>query len=390
MKILIINNLYSPYAVGGAEISTQLLAEGLLEVGVEPVVLSLAPTPGADIVNGIKVYYLPLKNIYFPFNGKPNFVIKLLWHLLDSYNPMMMREVGKIINIEKADIVHTNVLAGFSVSIWKEVKRRGIRLIHTLRDYYLLCPKGVMFNNGVNCLSQCFKCRILSSPKKKLSSLVDQVVGISSFVLERHCRAGYFSNAAKRVIYNPVPPIKPTSKFHSDSRVRFGYIGRLHQTKGVEELLVAFKKAPLEKVSLKLAGTGDLSYVSFLRENYGASNIVFLGFVPADELYNQIDVLIVPSQWHEPLGRVVLEAHSHGIPVIAANRGGIPEIVEKGRTGYLYDPGDSDNLINIMGKFLLEPGHLQKMKKNCEVEAKKYSSDNISRQYFNLYNSLLS
>jgi glycosyltransferase involved in cell wall biosynthesis len=389
MKALILNILYFPNQFGGAEKITQLIAEGLHKLGVETVVVSLSRKAGMDIVNGVKVYYLPLKNIFFPFMREYHPLAKMLWHLVDLYNPLMAREVGKIIDNEKPDLVNTNVLAGFSVGTWSAIKSRGLPIIHTLHDHYLLCPRSTMFNNGGNCLSQCWQCRIFSFPKRGPSALVDGAVGVSSYILQRHCEAGYFPTAIRKTIYNPIPQRKVTIKSARKGKMRFGYIGRLGQYKGVEDLLQAFTTIDPQKASLKVAGTGDSAYVTLLQKQYGGgTNIAFLGFVPADEFYNQIDVLVVPSRCHDSLPTVILEAYSHGLPVIAAKRGGIPEIVDEGRTGFLFEPDNPGELANQLRKFLEGGGLALEMSLNCLKKAEEFSPANTISQYNELYKSL--
>ena len=87
-KILIINSLYHPNDVGGAERSVRLLAEGLKKNGFRPVIVSTAETDSIDHVNGIKVYYLRISNLYWMRTARqqPSYK-KPFWHLLDSYNP---------------------------------------------------------------------------------------------------------------------------------------------------------------------------------------------------------------------------------------------------------------------------------------------------------------
>jgi glycosyltransferase involved in cell wall biosynthesis len=70
---------------------------------------------------------------------------------MDIYNPLMAWEVKKIIDREQPDLVHTHNLQGFSVAAWKVVKKRGLPLVHTMHDYYLLCPRNTMFGGGRNC-----------------------------------------------------------------------------------------------------------------------------------------------------------------------------------------------------------------------------------------------
>jgi len=136
MKVLIINSLYYPNVVGGAEISVQLLAESLLKSGLEPVVVSTSDKEDRNKVNGVKVYYINHSNLYWlPDFKKKNKVVRMFWHMWDSYNPIINRRIGRIINIEKPVIAHTNNLAGLSVSVWKILREKNIPIVHTLRDY---------------------------------------------------------------------------------------------------------------------------------------------------------------------------------------------------------------------------------------------------------------
>ncbi len=356
-------------------------------MGVEPVVICLALTQSVEMLNGVKVYYLPLKNIYFPFMSKLHPLLRAYWHLFDIYNPLMAREVSRIIDTEKPDLVHTHNLTGFSVSAWRVIKSHGLPIIHTIHDHYLLCPRSTMFNHGENCLKQCRTCQVFSYSKRKLSCLVDRAVGVSSYILGRHHQANYFPNALKQTIYNPIPRKKLPHKVSPTGPIRFGYIGRLEEPKGVEILLSAFSTINLEKANLTLAGAGKLSYVAWLQEKYRGENIRFLGFVPSDDFYNQIDVLVVPSVLQEALGIVVLEAYSHGLPVIGSRRGGIPEMVEEGRTGFLFEPENAGDLASLLSKFLEEPGLALDLGQNGREKANEFSSAQIIGQYLDLYKS---
>jgi len=89
---------------------------------------------------------------------------------------------------------------------------------------------------------------------------------------------------------------------------------------------------------LVVAGDGDPVFEAELRRNANSKYVDFLGWVDPKSLFDQIDFLIFPSLWNEPFGRGVAEAMSRGIPVIGTDRGGIPELIDQGRDGFLYDP----------------------------------------------------
>ncbi|WP_022671145.1 glycosyltransferase [Hippea alviniae] len=178
MRVLIFNSLYYPNIVGGAERSVQILAEGLVRRNITSVVVSTSDKEYVDYVNGVKVYYIKTPNLYWMKETKeqPKWK-KPFWHLIDAYNVLTKRKIKKILKAEKPDIIHTNNLAGFSVIVWKIAKELNLPVMHTIRDYYLLCPSSTMFKNGKNCEEQCGLCKLYSFTKKLFSNrYVDGVI----------------------------------------------------------------------------------------------------------------------------------------------------------------------------------------------------------------------
>lgn len=374
MKILIFNTLYHPYQIGGAEKSVQLLAEGLQSSNHEVVVMCTADNERIEYVNNVKVYYLKQANLYWSYFAKEEKAYKKpLWHFIDSYNPFT-KKIKKIIQNEKPDVVHTNNLAGFSVSIWKLVKSMNIKLVHTIRDYYLLCPKSTMYKNDKNCDKQCLVCGLYSAPKKIMSQYVDVVVGISEFVLKKHLESGYFKNAKiKTIIYNSIERPLSVEKIPHEGIV-FGYVGTLAKSKGIEFLLDYFFNHPVENAVLYIFGKGESKkYEDQLKQKYIHPQIVFQGFKKPNEIYPNIDILIVPSLWHEPFGRIVPEANSYGVPVLVSNRGGLPELVNDGVNGCIFDV---DNASAFDPKKLMD-----KLRRFEFIQA----PSNIANDYFTLY-----
>lgn len=318
--------------------------------------------------------------------------IKSLWHLLDTCNPWMANKVASILDEECPDLVHTNSLAGFSTLAWRIIKQRRLPLVHTLRDYYLLCPRSTMFRGGKNCETLCVGCRPYALFRELFSSRVDIVVGVSQFVLERHCRFGYFADIPrKRVIYNAYRReiLPQSSKREWTIPVRFGYLGRLHPTKGVEALLEAVRWLPEGTWSLNIAGRGFSKYERYLRSRNKASGIRFSGYVKPENFFPAIDVLVVPSRWHEPFGRTVIEAYAHGVPVIGATRGGITELVEEGRTGFLFDPESPEELAAKMRRYIGNLELVSSMSSVCLGKAEDFLPENIVEQYLRVYGELL-
>lgn len=343
-KLLFISNQYTPNVVGGAELITQATAEELARRGHEVVVVSLAPDGKAtvDAVNGVRVYRVPVANLYAPFTGERGGAQRGLWHALDSYNPWMAARVGRILDAEQPAWMCAANLAGFSVAVWREAKRRGIRTMQILHDYYAICPRSTMLSHGKNCDTPCLACRGYGLPRKLASSQPDVVVGVSAFVLQRHLDQGYFPGVRSAVVYNGThftPPPQPKRRLPGEP-LTVGFIGRVEEAKGIEVLLKALGTLPRERWRLRVAGRAtEPSFLEHLQRTYAYDNVEYLGFTNADAFYRTVDVVVIPSTWNEPLPGVVYEPFGYGIPVIASRMGGIPEILGDAGCGWLFEAG---------------------------------------------------
>ena len=203
MKITIVNNLYAPNHVGGAEISVQALAENFCAKGNEVLVICLGKKAANYVINGVKIEVIEIKNNYWPFdNQNKTSLQKITWHLKDAININYNNIFKKILLGFKTDILLTSNLSGFSTKIWGIANTLNIKSIHILRDYYLQCPKSTKFKNLKNCNKLCADCKILSVPKKNDSVKVDYVIGISNYILKDHLKNGYFKDVPNQVIYN--------------------------------------------------------------------------------------------------------------------------------------------------------------------------------------------
>ena len=392
MKLVIVNTLYTPNLIGGAERSVQFLAEALVKEGHEVAVVSTRAQSGThqDVVNGVKVYYVGLKNLYWPFDSGKLEPLKPLWHGIDTYNPPMARAVADVLDAEQPDLVHTNNIAGFSVAVWQTVKARGLPLVHTLRDYYLLCPRTSMFRDGSNCEKQCWDCRLYSTLRQRESNKVDALIGNSGFILHKHLELGCFRNVIyKNTIYNGYGAGEPVADKGRRERLKLGYIGRLSPTKGVDLVLKTLKNSLVDDAELYIAGEGEETYETYLKDTYPFPAVHYLGFVKPEKLFAQINVLLVPSLWHEPLPRTVFEAYAHGVPVIGSNRGGIPEIIDEGETGFLFEPDQPKSLEEAVKRFFEDPELLTKMRPNLLAKANTFLPKTIVGRHLDVYRSVL-
>jgi glycosyltransferase involved in cell wall biosynthesis len=394
LKILLGSSLYEPNAIGGAEKVVRALAIDFISRGHQVVVVTTQPRGTAlqKYVDGASVYYVPVRNLYRRFNGdEAGPIRKALWRVVDSYNFLMTPQLSQIITREKPDIVNTHNISGLSVSLWSAVNRQRIPIVHTLHDQYLLCHRSTMFKNERNCAGICADCRLLAAPRKHASRHVDVVIGVSRFILERHKQFGYFKFADSSVIHNV--GLNKTHQFSirdaTDYAIRVGFLGQIISTKGLHVLVDAFQRIGAVNGELLIAGKGDTIYASELRQKTRRNaSIRWLGFMNPEQFLREIDVLVVPSIWQDTAPLVILEAFNCGIPVIASNRGGIPELMGPG-TGWLFDPDEPQSLDRALRDCMQSPDKLSAMRQACLTHAHQMSSLPWSESYIAAYRAAI-
>lgn len=161
--------------------------------------------------------------------------------------------------------------------------------------------------------------------------------------------------ASDRVFYIPnatsleEPILQHEDSSFEDSDYVYGFIGRLVSEKNLIFLLKYFSKPEMRDKNLIIAGEGELE--KYYRCEYSEyANIKFIGFVEATSFYRKIDALILPS-FLETCPLVILEAFSLGRIVLASNVGGIPDLIEDGVNGFLFDPYSEKSLADCFKRF---------------------------------------
>ena len=350
MRILIASANYptpqQPKFLGGAETFSVRLSEGLVSRGNHVCVVRSGPlwkTWDREVVSGVNVVTLPTRNLYSPWQTRPtNSFIRAAWHLIED-RFSWGRSFDQILREFQPDVLHTNSLYGLTTSVWAKAKLRGIPIVHTLHDYYLICARSSRFKKTVRCQSSCLACSYLTVGRRKASHFVDTVVSVSGRTLAIHKDCGLFEATENAIIRNPPPNTKgPVTPVHSDGRkVTFGFIGRPSVEKGILELLSAIRKIPKGLCRLLVAGeTGPEMRATIARLAKGA-DCEILGFVNPDVFFRSIDVMVIPSVWEDPCPMVIGESFSYARPVVGARRGGIPELICQ-LSGWLYEPGTGE------------------------------------------------
>lgn len=370
-KILLINTLYHPYIGGGAEIIFQQQVEGLKKRGYEICVLTTGKNENLikEYVNDIVIYRAGIKNFYWHYgnNKSNNKLIKLFWHVRDSYNIQMKKYINSILDMENPDIVICHNLAGFSISIWDEIKKNNLKVIQVLHDMYLLCANSTMFRKDHTCKKQCTICKVLRKIHKGKSEKIDVLVGVSQFIIHKMTSYNYFKSVKKQVIYNAqnIKYINKEKIWDGTDVLKIGYIGSLTKSKGIEWLITQFNQLNIN-AKLLIAGKGELIYEKYLKK-LANNKIEFLGYVDSSEFYKKVDIICLPSICEDNLPGVAYEASANSIPVIATKRGGIPEIITDQVNGILIDPDHE----NSLGNAILELYNNKKLFNSLSARARK-------------------
>jgi glycosyltransferase involved in cell wall biosynthesis len=393
VRIALAHSLYARGIAGGAERAVRDLAEGLTREGHSVAVIALAEREDERAsAAGVEVRYLRLRNLYWPYpEADAGPLAKALWHAVDTCNPAMAGAVGAALDELRPDVFHTHGVAGFSTLVWRAAKSRGLPVVHTLHDHYVLCPRTTMFKHAKSCAQPCFECGLYAAPRRRMSALVDVVTGVSRYIVERHRQAGAFGAADARVIYNAYerPAAQPRPARSSGAPLRFGYLGRLHPIKGVERLIGAFQSLAQGAAELWIAGSGAPAYEALLKRQAGESQgIRWLGQAAPDALLAEIDALVVPSLVHEAMARVVVEAFAFGRPVIGAKRGGIPELIDD-TCGVLFDPGNEGELERVLQRFVMQPQRLGPLGQGALAASARFSTKRSLAAYLDAYESAI-
>ena len=382
MKVCILAATYLPHKEFGAERAVRLLAGGLADHGHEPHVVTTCGSKHshASRVDNHPVTYLPQANLYWSGDrdGK-GFLTKVAWHVRDSFNAAMERSVGRVFDELRPDIVHTNILAGFSVAVWRAASRRGIPVVHTLHDYYLLCPRSSMFRDTGLCESQCAACRVFAMPRAWATRFVNAVTAPSHAVLDAHLSRGLFPAASAREVIQYVCPRpatiadRPAIPGHV-----LGFIGRLTPDKGLSQLLdwmAGPDSRRIEGLRLLIAGTGPLeatARAAAARDD----RIEVLGYTAPADFFPRITALVVPSIWNDPSPVVIREAYGYGIPVAGSRFGGIPELVRLVDERLVFDPADPRDMTRAIA-LALDPAKRPALQTTCEVATEQFTAARV-------------
>lgn len=358
MRILHVSMLYPPHIIGGAERSVALLAETQAAAGHE--VIAACTTPGSfteEERNGVRVFRMPHETRFWAEEWPQHNGMERMWRkAMMPFNKGLRRHFEHVLDQVRPDIVHTHSMVDVSTSLWPAAAAKGYTVVHTLRDYDLMCVDGAMYHGGKGCG---IRCRVLSAPKKWHHRHLSAVAAISRDVLHRHVERSLFTtinDSLRQIIWNSAHLPGTGATYRRPHRLKepftFGYLGRLTEDKGIGILIDAVRRmSPDLTFHVLVAGTSPLGLERFTDAARGLP-IRFAGHVEPLSFFEKIDTLIVPSVWAEPFGRIIIEAYSAGVPVLASRTGGIPDLIAGDKEQWLVPPGNAAILSDRMSAIL--------------------------------------
>ena len=415
MKILIVNSYYYPEVIGGAELSVKKLAEELVNFGHDVYVLCTSQNCDTqEILNGVKVYRFKPCNFgrredlqhvdFMNFNRvKRKFYADYLYkrrliYFIDLYNLFNWKKINGLIKTIDPDVVHTNGLYEITPVVWSIAKKNKKPIVHTLRDFYLLCIYGNLKRNGsIACDKANKRCQL----RRKINKFMLRNVNIftspsnSTKAIFSECRMNI--DARTYVISNAIDFDKKEllEQYYKrmnnnvSNYLKIVFIGTLSDFKGINFLIEEWGKIKSNNVELHIAGKGSLKekVISFCKEY---SNAFYEGFLEENELIELLkncDVLVCPSLWNEPFGRIVLDAYKQVMPVISTGYGGLGEIIDDRETGFILDLKSENPLLEAIRYYMNKDRYSYSLKKIVD-KIQQYSINEQARRFQKIYMSV--
>ena len=294
------------------------------------------------------------------------------------YSLEAARKLGGLLDGSRIDIAHlNNIYHQLSPSILRTLRRRGVPMVMSLRDYKVVCGSYQMLAQDRPCeacrggkhlqatLRRCVKDSLAASVLTTvemtlhhrildLYGLVDLFISPSAFLKDKVREMGFPGEVVH--LPNFVGGLAEVAPQYGSARPRLVYSGRLGREKGLATLMRAAKGLPLR---LEIIGEGPMREpLEALARQESIGNVEFTGYLSGALLQDHVraaTAVVVPSQWYENNPRSVIEAFALGKPVIGARIGGIPELVRHGDTGLTFTPGDVQALRGCIDEMLAQP-----------------------------------
>ena len=373
MRVLLVNKFLYPN--GGSETYIFQLADMLTSMGHEVQFFGMEHE-NRTVGNRVESY---TSNMDF-HTGK---LQKLLYPFKIIYSKEARKKIRAVLEDFQPDVVHLNNFNfQLTPSIIYEIKRYNIPIVFTAHDYQLVCPNHMMVNGQTGdvcekcinkgslcctkdkCIHGSFIKSLLGTIENKLYAmlktyrLIDVVICPSKFIQDKIEKNKQLSGKTVAIhnFITELPDVEVASK-----KPYVLYFGRYSEEKGIQTLLEVCRRLP--HISFVFAGKGE--YETQLAK---LPNVKEVGFLTGEALYTLIREArfsLYPSEWYENCPFSVIESQMLGTPVLGANIGGIPELIQDGITGMLFQSGSVEECAAKIELLWNDETLCKEMTENC-------------------------
>ena len=403
MKVLNVNKYF--YIKGGAETYYFELNNMLEKNGHDVMVFSMKHDNNFD--SEYKEFFVD--NIDYYTQTKPWQKVANAMKII--YSTEAKKKINMLLNKEMPDVVHLqNFHHQLSTSILDVFKKKNIPVVYTAHDLKLICGNYKMLagnricedckdGNHINCVkNKCVKDSLANSmvtylemslaERRKVIDKIDFIITPSKFYKNKMIEFGISPNKIE-FIPNFIDESNYTPVYEYDNY--FVYFGRISEEKGLFTLVDAMKK--VEGAQLYIVGSGPLDEEVRKRiedNNELSSKIKMLGYKTGDELKEILSRAmfnILPSEWYENGPYSVLEMMCMGKPTIGADIGGISDMIKDGKSGYLFESGNSCDLAHKINMLLDNKDDIIRMGKEARaIIEREHTAEIYYERLMDVYN----
>lgn len=336
--------------------------------------------------------------------SRPRLFRETLW------STATLRHLKRLLKEWQPDVVHFhNTFPLISPAAYYACRRVGVPVVQTLHNYRLLCPAATFYRSGKVCEACLRKTPPLPSVQwacyrnSRIQSLVvvlllsfhralgtwkkqvDAYISLTDFARRKFIEGGI---PGEKILVKPNFLLPDPGKGKSAAGDYALFVGRFSPEKGISILLQAWCR--MNNIPLKVAGDGPMGEEirKYVTDN-DLKTVECVGKCSHEAvlgLMKNARFLVFPSQWYEGFPMTIAEAFACGLPVIASNLGAMAEIIDDGRTGLLFNPGDAQDLAAKVKWAWEHPQELARMGKEArrEYEA-KYTEEQNYKMLMQIY-----
>ena len=357
LRFLMVSTYYPPLSLGGDAYFVKYLSEELVRNGHE---VHVFYNPSA--YNVMRAGRTPAKD------NEEDFVVRhehacrhpeldMLSSLIIGHDGNSLRGFETAHKEVKPDVVHWHNTRGF---IGRPPPTRDAVTLATAHDYYMVCPRSNLLRPNMSACREARFCSMCSLRWKKPPQLWRfgrrrtlrprgnvSIISPSKFLASRLTADGV---DVQWILNNFVPDAGARTHNRSSDGGIIVYLGMLELHKGVMTLVRSFINTKEDQgFTLILVGDGSLrtKLEDLSRKSGLGSRVQVKGFLPRDELDRLLSTAtfqVIPSEWYENAPLVAIEALSRGVPILASNMGGLPEILTPDTGSMTFTGGDSRDL----------------------------------------------